>query len=115
MNEIITRCLEEKRTKHLAQFPTELLSEDEQEIITFILTWSRDYETPPSVKRVMDIFPIFYPFKFAPSSFEKEPPPIRAVFDQTIERRILEMTERKMQEADIIIEDSKDGSLWRMR
>jgi len=103
MNELVTRSLEEKRTKYLGQFPAELLSEDEQLIFDYILEFSREYGSSPSVKMVMDHFDYFIPFTFAASSWEAEPPTIRVVYDQTLSRRILEMSERKMREADTII------------
>ena len=103
MNEIITRSLEEDNTKFLAEFPTELMSEDESEIVNFILDWSRDYGRTPSVKVVMKEFDHFIPFRFASSTWEPEPPPIKVVYDQTLERRILDMTRDKLREADAVI------------
>ena len=108
MNEIITRSLEENRPKYLAQFPTELLNENEQEIFDYILNFSREYGKTPSVKRVMEKYEYFIPFKFAPSSWELEEPPIKDVFDQALDRRLLDLTERKLREADTIVKrDSK--------
>lgn len=99
MNEIITRSLEEKESKWLAQFPPELMSETEAELVNHILDFTREYGVTPSVKAVMDKYEWFFPFKWSPSSWEEEPPPIKVVFDQTVERRVVEIAEQRMAEA----------------
>lgn len=109
MNEIITRALEENLANFLAQFPAELISEDEQEIVTFVLDFSREYGKTPSVKRVMEKFEYFIPFRFAASSWEPEPAPIGDIFNQTVKRKLLDATERLMREASVVIK--RDGEV----
>ena len=104
MNELVTRSLEEKETRYLAQFPAELLDEGELEIITSILSFYREYGATPSVKMVMEEHEHFLPFRFSASSWEAEPPPIKVVYDQTVERRIIEIATRRLHDAESIIE-----------
>lgn len=99
MNELFTRCLEENDVKWLGDFPEELMEEAEKEINGFILEYTREYGKTPSRKRIMDKFEAFIPFKFEATTWEKEEAPIGDIAGQTLNRKLLDMTGRKMREA----------------
>ncbi len=107
MNELFTRTIEENFTNLLAQFPDELLTEEEREITDFILLYAREHEKTPSVKRVMEDFSTFIPFKWESSKWETDPPPFGDVFKQTVQRKLLAFSERKLKEVQFGIR--KDG------
>ena len=111
MNEIITRSLEGNDTTWLAQFPPELMSDDEQEVVNFVLTYASEYGKAPSVRRVMEKFDLFLPYKFETSSWEPEEPPIGDVFDQSIQRKLLTETSRMLREVDEVMRRDKEVPL----
>lgn len=103
MNELFTKSLKEKTTKFLGDFPDELMNESEQEISNFILEYARKHGTVPSKKRLMDMFETFLPFKFESSAWEEEEPPISDIYDETINRKLIDITSSKMREANRLI------------
>ena len=108
MNELFTKTLKEKDTSFLGDFPDELMNEPEAEIAGFILEYTRKHGTVPSKKRLMDDFETFLPFKFESTTWEKEEPPISDIFEQTIQRKLIDLTSSKMREANrIILHDGK--------
>ena len=109
MNELFTRAIDEKDVKWLAEFPPELMNEGEQEITDFIMSYTRSHGARPSLRRVMEKFEYFIPYKFDPSTWEAEAPPISDVFNQTIQRKLVTITERKLREMDMVIR--RDGEV----
>lgn len=106
MNELITRCLQEKNIKPLSEFPPELLTETEMEMINSIIAYERKHKKPPTVKRFMEKFEFFIPFVFSKSKFASEPDPLTDVLEQTINRKMVEITNRKLKEAQAELNDS---------
>ena len=107
MNQIITRSILENNVSHLAEFPRELMYESEAEIVDFILKFNREYGKAPSRKRVMEKFDSFLPYIFESSTWEEDPPPIGDVFQQSLERKLLSISSRKLREAETVM--NRDG------
>lgn len=101
MNEILTRSIEENDIHFLAQFPVELMNDEEAEMVNFILEYNRRHGEVPSVKRVSDSFEFFIPYTFFATAWEDKPAPLSDVYEQTIKRKLLDITDRMMREADI--------------
>lgn len=106
---MVTRCLEEGEVRWLGDIPAELLSTEEKELVSFILNYTRKNNATPSVKRVMEEFSWFIPFKFVPSAWEPSPPPLGDVHEQTIHRMLLNTSERILYDAMTTI--TRDGEV----
>lgn len=105
MNDLITRALEENDVALLAEFPAELLEDHDQEMISWILKFKRKNGKAPSVKRLGKQFPSFIPFIFEESPWEPEPPPIPDLFEQTVQRRLIELSSELIRDAQIVMRD----------
>jgi len=111
VNQLITMVLEQDEAKWLAQFPEELMTSGGKEIADYILAHRRTYGEMPSLKRVMERHEGFIPFSFSPTRWETEEPDIAVVFDDTVKRKLLELSERKLKEAQHAIAHSGEVPL----
>ena len=107
MNELITRCIEENAINILAEFPSELTEELEQELINFTVNYDLEFSSAPTLKRVMEEFDWFLPFVWRKSRYEPTPIPILDLLDKTINGRLISMTEHRLREARAIMEEDK--------
>lgn len=108
-SELVTRALEEKELKWLGEVPTDLLLDYEQDVFNFILDYDRKHGDAPSIKRVMEEFDAFIPYKHTASSWEPTPPPIGDVFEQTVQRKLFEAIENLVYQAQT--EMSREGRI----
>jgi replicative DNA helicase len=103
VNELFAKSLKEKNTSFIGDFPDELMNESEAEIAEFILEYTRKHRAVPSKKRLMAEFETFLPFKFESTLWEEEEPPLSDIFEQTIQRKLIDLTSSKMREANRVI------------
>jgi replicative DNA helicase len=98
-------AVEQKDVSVLADFPPELMEEDDQKVVQYILKFNRKNGTTPSLKTLIETFPTFIPFVWSPSKWETEEPPIGQVLEQNIERRLLEMSSQILRDCKAVMND----------
>jgi archaellum biogenesis ATPase FlaH len=104
MYELVTRAVEEDRASVLAEVPVELMRPEEKDVVAFVLQYVGEFGKPPSLRRLMEKFESFIPFKFMASTWEEEPAPIEDVAQLTIKRKLVDISRVKLNEALRIIE-----------
>jgi replicative DNA helicase len=105
MNDLLTMAVEQKDVSVLADFPPELMEEDDRKVVQYILKFNRKNGTTPSLKTLIETFPTFIPFVWASSKWETEEPPIGQVLEQNIERRLLEMSSQILRDCKAVMND----------
>ena len=98
MNELVTRALESGESKWLSDLPFELLHAAEIDMVGWILKYDVKYGEMPAIKAVMDEFEFFVPFIYTPSKYTKLEP-MGAVFDNTVQEKLLSKSEGLLFEA----------------
>lgn len=98
-------AVEQKDVSVLADFPPELMEEDDRKVVQYILKFNRKNGTTPSLKTLIETFPTFIPFVWASSKWETEEPPIGQVLEQNIERRLLEMSSQILRDCKAVMND----------
>lgn len=105
MNDLVTRSIEEGNVSFLAEFPDELLDEDEKEVIGFVLKYTRRFEKVPSIKKLMKKFDWFVPFIFEPSEWEPEPQPLGDLFEEVVKEKLLKVSTKLLRDVRTVMRE----------
>lgn len=102
MNELITACLEQKNVASLADFPRELMTDLESDVTKWIMKYIEKFRMIPSVEQVTKKFPAFVPLRAT------EPPPLEFLFQEELERKMLQAALSEINQAEIAIRERKE-------
>lgn len=103
MNELVTSALAAGDVTSLIEFPSFLMNEFEQQVITFIAKYVKTYGSIPSVERVRKEFPHFIPLQSDP------PLPLLDLVDLTLKRKRVEFASSKL--GDVLMEMRDEGDV----
>ena len=99
MNSLIVACLKADDNRPLSQFPRELMSDYDKEIVAWILNYKNKYKEPPSEERLLQQFPNFVAFKTSLPLWDQ--------YDVTVERKKISSLKAQMVECLDILENGK--------